>query len=126
MTETIRDMNSHDVDRTCAARAADARRLMEALRRLLPLPAHPRGRSLSASIAATRRGGSDRRCRVTNVFDEGDAFSLMCQVEVGDAAAPAIFVTPIAELAFDRRHPIARAVADYRRRRAQTPNADSA
>ena len=43
----------------------------------------------------------------------------MCQVDVGDGADPAIFVAPIAELAFDRRHPIARAVADYRRRLAQ-------
>jgi hypothetical protein len=63
---------------------------------------------------------------VTNVFDASDRFGLMCQVEVGDAADPAIFITPIADLAFDRRHPIAREIADYRRRRAQTRVADSA
>ncbi|WP_024882043.1 hypothetical protein [Methylosinus sp. LW3] len=126
MTEIIRDMNARDVDRLRVAHAADARRLMEVLRRCLPLMAHPRGRSLTASIAAARRRDSDRRCRVTNVFDAGDAFGLMCQVEVGDDDAPAIFATPIAELAFDRRHPIARAIADYRRRRAQTRVADSA
>ncbi|WP_157235216.1 hypothetical protein [Methylosinus sp. LW4] len=50
MTEIIRHMNSRDVDRT---RAADAHRLMEALRRCLPLLAHPRGRSPTASIAAS-------------------------------------------------------------------------
>jgi len=119
-------MNFRDVDRTSTARAADARRLMDALRRCLPLMANPRGRSLTASIAGARRRDSDRRCRVANVFDAGDGFGLMCQIEVGDAAASAIFVTPIAELAFDRRHPIARAVADYRRRRAQTRIADFA
>jgi hypothetical protein len=115
-------MNSHDVERT---RAADARGLMEALRRCLPLMAHPRGRSLTTSIAASRHNGSDRRCMVTNVFDAGDAFGLMRQVEVGGGADPAIFVTPIAELAFGR-HPIARTVADYRRRCAQTRVADRA
>jgi hypothetical protein len=69
---------------------------------------HPRRRSLTASIAAARHRAPDRRCRVTNVFDVGDAL--------------AIFVAPIAELAFDRRHPI----ADCRRRRAQAPVADRA
>jgi len=39
----------------------------------------------------------------------------MCQIEVGDSADPAILVTPIAEFAFDRRHPIARDIADCRR-----------
>jgi hypothetical protein len=118
MTEIIRDIHFRDIDRMRTARAADARRLMEALRRLLPLMVHPRGRSLTASIAVSRRRGADRRCTVTNVFDTGDAGSLMCQVEVGADANPSIFVAPIAEFAFDRRHSIARAVAEYRRRRA--------
>jgi hypothetical protein len=69
---------------------------------------------------------SGNQHRVTNVFDAGDAFGLMCQLEVGDDDAPTIFVTPIAELAFDRRHPIAREIADYRRRRAQTHLVDRA
>ncbi|WP_400770643.1 hypothetical protein [Methylosinus sporium] len=60
------------------------------------------------------------------MFDAGDAFGLMCQLEVGDDGVPAIFVTPIVELAFDRLNPIAREIADYRRRRAQTRVADSA
>lgn len=63
---------------------------------------------------------------MTNVFDVGDAFSLMRQIEVGDGDVPAIFVAPIAELAFDRRHPIARAIADYCRRHAQAHVADRA
>lgn len=88
--------------------------------------AHPRGRTLALSIAAVRRRGSDRRCTVTNVFDGGDVFGLMCQVEIGGGSAPAIFVAPIADLAFGQ-HPIARAVADYRRRRcAQARVADRA
>ncbi|PWB89059.1 hypothetical protein C5688_17820 [Methylocystis sp. MitZ-2018] len=117
-----REIDAGGVDRT---RATDAHELMDALRRCLPLVAHPRGRSLASSIAAARRRNSDRRCTVTNVLDAGGAFGLMCQVEVGDGADVAIFVAPIAELAFGR-HPIARAVADYRRRCAQTRVVDSA
>ncbi|WP_400767394.1 hypothetical protein [Methylosinus sporium] len=119
MTNIARDREPGDVDR---ARAAETRGLIDALRPCLPLMAHPRGRSLALSIAAARRRGADRRCTVTNIFDAGDAFGLMCQVEVGGGGAPAIFVAPIAELAFGR-HPIARAVADYRRRRARVVGA---
>jgi hypothetical protein len=126
MTEIIRDVNSPDIDRRRAARPAYARRLMDSLRRLLPITAHPRGRSLTVSTAAARRRDSDRRCRVTNVFDAGDAFGVMCQIEVGDDDATAIFVTPIAEFAFDHRHPIARESADYRRGRAQARLVDRA
>ncbi len=54
MTDIVRDTHCHGVDRP-AAHAADARRLLEALRRSRPLMAHPRGRSLTASIAAMRK-----------------------------------------------------------------------
>jgi hypothetical protein len=105
---------SSDSGRIDAATARDARRLLEALRLCLPLLAHPRGRSLAAAMGAARRG-----CRVTNVFDAGERYGLMCQVEVGESGDPSILVTSLAELSFDRRHPIARDVADYRRRRTQ-------
>ncbi|WP_157235609.1 hypothetical protein [Methylosinus sp. LW4] len=56
---------------------------------------------------------------MTNVFDAGGAFGLMCQVEVGESD-PLLLVTPLTELSFDRTHPIAHDVADYRRRCMQT------
>ncbi|WP_400770636.1 hypothetical protein [Methylosinus sporium] len=62
---------------------------------------------------------------MTNVFDADAAFGLMCQVEVGDGPDTAIFVAPIAELAFGL-HPIARDIANYRRSRALARVADSA
>ncbi|BGE84999.1 hypothetical protein Ms3S1_14350 [Methylosinus sp. 3S-1] len=68
-------------------------------------------------IGAAQRGAFDDRCRVTGVFDAGETFGLMCQVEIGADAARAIFVAPIAELAFDRRRPITREIVDYCRRR---------
>ncbi|MBU3887986.1 hypothetical protein [Methylosinus sp. KRF6] len=63
---------------------------------------------------------------MTDVFDAGESYGLMCQIEVGDDLDTAIFVTPISEVALDRRHPMARTVADYCRRRARTRNAVSA
>ena len=75
-------------------------------------------RTVARSLVRFGNRGSDSRCKVTDVFDAGETFGLMCQVEVGESE-PSLLVTPITELSFDRRHPIARDVADYRRRRAQ-------
>lgn len=110
---------SSDIDRRDAASARDRRRLLEAIRRFLPLVAHPKGRPRALAAHAARDRGSDKKCKTTNVFDAGDTFGLMCQIEVGESD-PSWLVTPLAELSFDRTHPIARAVADYRRRRAQS------
>jgi hypothetical protein len=117
VTDLVRDMNCRDIDRMRAALTADARRL---------IVTHPRERSLAASIAAAHRPRSDRRCRVTNVFDTGDGFGLMCKIERGDSVDPGIFVAPLAALAFDRRRPITREIVDYRRRRAQRRIGDMA
>jgi hypothetical protein len=110
---------SSDTDRIGAASAQDTRRLLEAFRRRLPLVAHPRGRLRASLMRGAQNRGPDSRCRVTHVFDAGETFGLMCQVEVRESE-PALLVTPITELTFDRRHPLARDVADYRRRRVQT------
>lgn len=110
---------SSDSERLDAASAQDTRRLLEAFRRCLPLVAHPRGRLRATLMRSPQNKGLDSKCKVTNVFDAGETFGLMCQVEIGESD-PSLLVTPLAELSFDRRHPIARDVADYRRRRAQT------
>jgi hypothetical protein len=115
----FRQFVSSEVVRTDTSKAFDAQCLMEALRGYLPLIAHPRGRSLVVSMGAARHRHEGRACRVTNVFDAGENYGLMCQVEVGESGDPSILVTPITELSFDRRHQIARDVAAYRRRRAQ-------
>jgi len=61
-------------------------------------------------------------CRliVTNVYDTGEQSGLMCKVDFAAGAAHCpVLVVPIALLAFDRRHPISRDVAECRRRRAE-------
>jgi hypothetical protein len=108
--------NSPEIARLADANALDARKLLEALRRYSPLAAHPRGRLRTSLIGAARRGAFDDRYKVTGVFDAGETFGLLCQVEVG--ADPSLLVASITELSFDRKHPIAREIADYRRRRA--------
>lgn len=105
---------SSNIERIGKMCSQDRRRLLDAFRRCLPLVAHPRGR-LGASLMRAQNRGSDNRCKVTNVFDAGETFGLMCQVEVGETD-PSLLVTPLTELSFDRTHPIARDVADYRRR----------
>jgi hypothetical protein len=109
---------SSDIERIGAVSVQDTRRLLEAFRRHLPLVAHPRGRLRACLMRVARDRGSNSRCKVTNVFDAGETLGLMCRVEVGDGGDPLLPVAPITELSFDRTHPIARDVADYRPPRA--------
>ena len=98
-----------------------AEQLVQRLRRALPLTAH--GRRPSPSAALRRRlPGASRVPRVTviDVFDAGEEDGLMRRVDVGEESdAPIVVVAPIAQLAFNRRHPLAHDVAVYRKRRAE-------
>ncbi len=59
------------------------------------------------------------RLTVTNVFYAGDDRGFMCHFVVDGATdASRVFVAPIGQLAFDRRHPIIREIVVYRRRNA--------
>jgi hypothetical protein len=117
MTEVVRDIVSRDIDRT---QAADACRPMDAL---LPSMPTPRGASARTVTDRVDRGRAPPRLGPSMPSDQCVRRRRHVRphvpVEVGDSADPAIFVAPIAALAFDRRHPIAREIADYRRRRAQ-------
>jgi hypothetical protein len=98
----------------------DSRRLLEALRRNLPLAALPRKASAQTSLQrAAPTALSHRSCLVTDVFDAGDGLGLMCQLQIREGGRSSFLVTPITELAFDRSHPISRDVAKYRRMRAK-------
>ncbi len=45
----------------------------------------------------------------------------MCHVDVqGLAGEPVVVVAPVTQLAFNRRHPIARDIAAYRKHRVET------
>jgi len=97
-----------------------AEQLVQKLRRALPLTAHGRpsltavlGRSLSSANLMPR-------VTVTDIFYAGEENGLMCRVDVqGLAEEPVVVVAPVTQLAFNRKHPIARDIAAYRKRRAE-------
>ena len=62
------------------------------------------------------------RLMVTDVFYAGEANGLMCRVDVqGAIDMPVVVVSPVTQLAFNRREiPIARDIAAYRKHRAET------
>jgi len=98
-----------------------AEQLVQKLRRALPLTAHGRpsltavlGRSLACANLMPR-------VTVTDVFYAGEENGLMCRVDVhGVTDEPVVVVAPVTQLAFNRRHPVARDIAAYRKRRAET------
>ena len=97
-----------------------ARELVEKLRRALPLTAHGRP-SLTATLSRNFYCANLMpRVTVTDVFYAGEKSGLMCRVDVhGLAGEPVVVVAPVTQLAFNRRHPVARDIAAYRKRRAE-------
>jgi hypothetical protein len=96
------------------------------LRRMLPLPAHGKPPLLAflRNHAPIERGAL--RLTVTNVFRSGDGTGLMCQFVVSGAAETShIYVAPITQIAFDRRHPISQELALYRKRRCERIDVNS-
>ena len=74
---------------------------------------------LRALLLGTRDRGA---ARPIDVFYAGEKEGLMCPFDVHEGIdEPVVVVAPITHLAFNRRHPIAREIADYRKRCAQAP-----
>jgi hypothetical protein len=58
--------------------------------------------------------GTAPRLTVTNILDARDGKDIMCRFHVdGPARSSPSFIAPIEQLAFDRGHPIANAIAAY-------------
>ncbi len=97
-----------------------AEQLVQKLRRALPLTAHGRP-SLTATLSRNLYCANLMpRVTVTDVFYAGEKSGLMCRVDVhGLAGEPVVVVAPVTQLAFNRRHPVARDIAAYRKRRAE-------
>jgi hypothetical protein len=96
-----------------------AEHLVQKLRRALPLTAHGRP-SLTAVLGRSLSSNLMPRVTVTDVFYAGEESGLMCRVDVhGVIDQPVVVVAPVTQLAFNRRHPIARDIAAYRKRRAE-------
>jgi len=98
------------------------RRLVQRLRRALPLPAYPRPALLAFLRTHRAIGGCAPRLILTDVFDAGGAGGIMCRFAIADVDASR-FVAPLDQLALDRRRPVAREAAAYRR---QSPRAGTA
>lgn len=98
-----------------------AEHLVQKLRRILPLAAHRRPPFAAALRRRLACPDVIPRVMVTDIFYAGEEKGLMCRVDVQGLADDAIvLVAPVTQLAFNRRHPIARDIAAYRKRRVET------
>ncbi len=60
-----------------------------------------------------------KRLMVTDVFYAGEENGLMYRIDVrGSVGQPILLVAPLAQLAFNRKHPIAQEIAAYRKHHA--------
>ncbi len=96
-------------------------RLLSRLQVSLPLVVYPRPILLASLRAAAPNAGAVPRCLVINVFYAGGEHGIMCQLEAAGAkpTSPTL-VASITQVGFDRRHPISREIAAYRKRRLET------
>ncbi len=94
-------------------------RLVDRLQRCLPLPATPKPALRAYLRRAVPETAKTSRCRVTSVFYADKVRGLMCQFVVEASATPHIFVAPLAQIAFDHRHPIAGEITAHQKHRFQ-------
>ncbi len=95
--------------------------LVQKLRRALPLTAHGRPPLTEALRRSLACANLMPRVTVTDVFYAGEENGLMCRIDVqGLADEPMVVVAPVTQLAFNRRHPIARDIDAYRKHCAET------
>ncbi len=94
--------------------------LLAKLRAALPVPA-----TITPQLAATLRKQSPQAvipsaCRVVWVSHAGDEGGIVCRFSTADGGQDdAIFIASITHLAFDSRHPLARDIALYQKRRTK-------
>ncbi len=87
-------------------------RLVDKLQQFLPLPATPTPALRAYLRRAVPGAPMTSRWQVTSVFYAGEAGGLLCQLVVQEATAtPRIIMAPLTQIAFDRRHSIAREIA---------------
>lgn len=90
---------------------------IERLRRALPVSAHPRSGLFLELRSRGACGSGAPRLTVVDIFDMGAAGGgLMCRFVVGDQDSRS-FVAPLSQIALDRRHMLAQAVAMHCRAR---------
>ena len=106
-------------DRRVRQTAHPSEALARHLRGFLPLCAHCRPPLLRMLRGHAPKITASTRLLVTGVYDMGGSVGLMCKIDLDcETTSSSVLVAPITFLALDRRHPISRYVADYRRLRA--------
>lgn len=96
------------------------KKLVHRLQRALPLSAHGKPALMAFLRVRVTIERSSPRLTVTNVFDAGGDRGLMCQFVVHCSEERSrVFVAPITQLAFDRRHLISQEVVAYSKRRTE-------
>jgi hypothetical protein len=95
-------------------------RSIDRLRHFLPIAAFPRRPLLIFLSARGVAGRGAPRLLVTDLFDAGEGYGLMCRFSLFGGGGVGSFVAPLSHIALDRRHPAARALArlDWRVSRA--------
>jgi len=100
--------------------------LARQLQGFLPLSAYCRPPLLRALRERAPNVTASSSLLVTAVFDRGESVGLMCKIDLGcETTTSPVLIVPITLLSFDRRHPISRDVAEYRRLRAGRLGMDS-
>lgn len=89
-------------------------RKIDRLRRTLPVSGYPRPTLLAELRVRKAAGRSMPQLTVIDIIDPGEGKGLLCRFLVDDRDARS-FVAPLSQIALDRRHPVARAVAMQRR-----------
>ncbi len=90
-------------------------RLVQNLRRALPLSAHPRPPLLAFLRSRGLIGRAAPRLVVLDIFDAGAAGGPMCRFAIAEDGEAASFIAPLAQVALQRRHPATRLRVGHRR-----------
>lgn len=85
-------------------------RKIDRLRRTLRASGYPRPTLLSELRIRKAVGRSTPKLTVIDLIDAGEGKGLLCRFLVDDRDARS-FVSPLSQIALDRRHPLARAIA---------------
>jgi hypothetical protein len=96
---------------------AQVEELMAKLRAALPLSATVSPPMLALLQKESPNFDLPSRCRIAEIHSAGDEGGIVCKLDFGREDTERVFFASITHLTFDRRLPLARAIAAYQRHR---------
>ena len=96
---------------------AQVEELIAKLRAALPLSATVSPPMLALLQEESPNLDLPSRCQIAEVHYAGDEGGIVCKLDFGREAAGKVFFASITHLTFDRRLPLARAIAAYQKHR---------